>query len=613
MIVKMNKLTLLVYHKEYVAFLQRLRDAGVVHVVEKNSGAVENPELEKQLALAAKYSRMIKKFEILANDGLAPAADVAQAATIVERAEALVASTERRNVELQVIDKDIAALEPWGEFQHSKIDTLRKAGYDIRFFITGTRNYNSEWEQLYNSMIIEQRQSRVYFVTVTRCGEEFELDAEQAKLPNASLSALIAERELALKHIEENDIALVALAKEGLNTLRLALEKLQHEIEFAKVVLNGEKVSGDKLLMLEGWVPADCLEQAKAMLDESGAFYELRDARPGDNPPVKLKNNAFARMYEVLTKMYGMPSGTDFDPTPIVAPFFSLFFAFCMGDAGYGLILVLLGFLLKKKLSKDLAGMMNLVITLGIFTTVIGAVLGTFFGMSLLDSDIPQNLKNFIISGNVELFGSTYDKQMILALLIGIVHISLAMTVKAINNTIFFGFKASLSTWGWWLVVVGGVVIGALSLLSVIPAAMSKWAFIAVGGLGALGIYVLNDLRRNVLVNIGAGLWDTYNMASGLLGDILSYIRLFALGLAGGMLGQTFNNLALMVVEGQDGIGEFFGWIGFGLIILIGHTLNIAMSCLSAFVHPLRLTFVEYFKNAGYDGKGVEYKPFKNE
>ena len=283
-----------------------------------------------------------------------------------------------------------------------------------------------------------------------------------------------------------------------------------------------------------------------------------------------------------------------------------------MGDAGYGLILILLGFLLKKKLGKDMAGMMNLVITLGIFTTVIGALLGTFFGISLISSDIPEKLKSFIIAGNVELFGSTYDKQMILALAIGVVHISIAMTVKAINSTVFYGFKESLSAWGWWLVVVGGVVIGTLSFMSLIPAEVSKWAFIGIGGLGAIGIYVLNNLKRNVFVNIGAGLWDTYNMASGLLGDVLSYIRLFALGLAGGMLGQTFNSLAMMVVDGQEGIGAVFGWIGFGLIIVIGHTLNIAMSCLSAFVHPLRLTFVEYFKNAGYEGKGVEYKPFKN-
>ena len=386
---------------------------------------------------------------------------------------------------------------------------------------------------------------------------------------------------------------------------------LQNDIDLMQVRLSSEKLAEGAVVLLEGWVPEDSVEPVKQLLESQELYYEMRPARREDNPPVKLRNNAFTRMYEVLTKMYGMPSFTDFDPTPIVAPFFSLFFAFCMGDAGYGLALIALGLFLKKKLGKDMAGMMNLVITLGIFTTVFGALLGTFFGMNLLQSDLPQQIKQFIIAGDMELFGSTYDKQMILALGIGVVHISIAMTVKAINSTVFYGFKESLSAWGWWLLVVGSVVVGTLSFLSVIPAEVSKWAFIGVGGVAAIGIYLLNNLHRNVLANVGAGLWDTYNMASGLLGDILSYVRLFALGLAGAMLGQTFNSLALMVVDGQEGIGLVFGWIGFGLIILVGHTLNIAMSCLSAFVHPLRLTFVEYFKNAGYDGKGVEYKPFK--
>ena len=612
MITKMNKLTLLVYHKEYTAFLERLREVGVVHIVEREKGGVEDPELERQLALANRYARTIKRLEQCAVENHAPAGDAANALAVVENYETLVADIEQHKTLLQVVEKDIATLEPWGDFNFSTLDKLGEAGYEVRFFISALKAFDSEWEKRYNAIKVAEKQSRVYFVTVTPAGVEVDIDAEPARLPSSSLSKLISEKERVVKTSEAKIAELDTLAAEQLETLREAHAQLLHSIEFTKVVLDGKKVSGDKLLLLEGWFPEENGDELKAMLDASGAFYEVRAVKRGDEAPVKLKNNAFTSMYEMLTKMYGMPSGTDFDPTPIVAPFFSLFFAFCMGDAGYGLILILLGFLLKKKVGKNMAGMMNLVITLGIFTTVLGALLGTFFGISLVNSDIPQNLKEFIISGNVELFGSTYDKQMILALLIGVVHISLAMTVKAINSTVFYGFKASLSSWGWWLVVVGGVIVGTLTFLSVIPAEISKWVFIAVGGLGAIGIYILNDLRRNILVNIGAGLWDTYNMSSGLLGDILSYIRLFALGLAGGMLGQTFNSLAMMVVDGKEGIAAVLGWVGFGLIIVLGHTLNIAMSCLSAFVHPLRLTFVEYFKNAGYDGKGVEYKPFKN-
>jgi V/A-type H+-transporting ATPase subunit I len=608
----MNKLTLLVYHKEYTAFLERLREIGVVHVAERANGAIDNPELEQQLALAGRYVRTMKRLEPLVQGELHQTGNVATAVAHLEYCETLFSQIEQEKTLLQVLEKDIAAMEPWGDFDFSLVEKLENAGYSIGFHITSSKAYDKEWETLYNAILVSENASRIYLVTVTPTGMKFEIDAENAKLPTASLSALRNEKESVEKRIEEHYTELRRIALEHLNTMRAGHESIMNEVEFSKVALSGEKMSGDKLILLEGWVPEENTEDLKAMLSSTGAFYELRRVQRGDNAPVKLRNNAFTRMYEVLTKMYGMPSSTDFDPTPIVAPFFSLFFAFCMGDAGYGLVLILLGFLLKRKMKAELHGMMNLVITLGTFTTVIGALLGTFFGISLLGTDIPEGLKRFIFAGNIELFGSVYDKQMILALAIGVVHISIAMTVKAINSTVFFGFKNSLSAWGWWLVVVGGVVMGTLSFLSIVPAEVSKLAFIIIGVIGALGIYILNTWRWNILANIGAGLWDTYNMASGLLGDILSYIRLFALGLAGGMLGQTFNSLAMMVVDGQEGVGAVFGWIGFGLIIIFGHVLNIAMSCLSAFVHPLRLTFVEYFKNAGYDGKGVEYKPFKN-
>ena len=614
MITKMNKLTLLIYHKEYVAFLEKLREVGVVHIQERGNGCVESPEMEEKLAVANRYARIVKRLEACAPKELKPVGNPSDATAIVEQVETLLTDIEQHKTLLQMLDKDIATLQPWGYFDYSNVEKLHAAGYELKFFVTSTKSYRSEWESDYNAIVVSESQSRKYFVTLTPQGASIDIDAEPAKLPTASLAALENELAAADSRLREFENELARVANDGLNTIKAAQELHKRDIEFTKVMLGGEKMSGDKLVLLEGWAPEESVGTLKTMLDESGAFYELRAARRGDKFPVKLKNNAFTRMYEVLTKMYGMPSGTDFDPTPIVAPFFSLFFAFCMGDAGYGLLLILFGFILKKKLNSKLAGMMNLVITLGIFTTVMGALLGTFFGMSILGfTDIPQNIRDFIIAGDVEIMGSTYDKQMILALGIGVVHISIAMTVKAINSTVFYGFKQSLSAWGWWLVVVGSVIVGTLTFLSVIPAGVSKWVFIAVGGLGALGIYILNDLRRNIFANIGAGLWDTYNMASGLLGDILSYIRLFALGLAGGMLGQTFNDLAMMVVDGQEGIGVVFGWIGFALIILVGHTLNIAMSCLSAFVHPLRLTFVEYFKNAGYEGKGEEYKPFKNE
>ena len=150
------------------------------------------------------------------------------------------------------------------------------------------------------------------------------------------------------------------------------------------------------------------------------------------------------------------------------------------------------------------------------------------------------------------------------------------------------------------------MILALLGIGKVLSPEAMKWAVIAVGGISALAIYIFNTPGRNPLINIGSGLWDTYNMATGILGDVLSYLRLFALGLAGGMLGQAFNNLALSV-KGEG----IVTWIPFILILVIGHVMNILLSGLGAFVHPMRLTFMEYFKNAGYEGKGAAYNPLK--
>ena len=181
---------------------------------------------------------------------------------------------------------------------------------------------------------------------------------------------------------------------------------------------------------------------------------------------------------------------------------------------------------------------------------------------------------------------------------------SLPLWVSFRSRCSWLSESESSISWGWLILIVGGLIIALLGVGKLISAEAIKWAVIVIGAVSALAIYVFNTPGRNPLINVGAGLWDTYNMATGILGDVLSYIRLFALGLAGGMLGAAFNDLGTMVL-GDGGIN----WVFFILIILIGHVLNLLMSCLGAFVHPLRLNFVEYFKNSGYEGKGKAYNP----
>ena len=604
MITKMKKLTFLVYHKEYESFLDSIRRLGVVHVVERQRGEVDSA-LQALLQKRAQYKNVLLGMQRNFGDGK-PDEIVRKDMTgdeIVERFEKYQTDIQDLKQQLPACEKDIAALEPWGDFDWNVVSRLRDAGWFIQFYDCMENEYDPEWETDYNAIIIRQKGGHVCFVTVTP--HPAELDMEPLRLPQLSLSELMDKKCDLLDDIETEEFNFSNFCLMYYRGLEYANRLLQGDIDLRKVQLDSEPMAEGSVVLLEGWIPEDVEPEVRRMLDESGVYYDIRPATKEDRAPIKLKNNAFARMFEVLTKMYGMPNYSEFDPTPIIAPFFSLFFAFCLGDSGYGLALIALGFILKKKLSKDLAGMMNMVITLGIVTTVFGAVLGTFFGVNLFDADLPAWMKEYMIAGKIE--GTTYDKAMVLSLLIGVVNICLAMTVKAICNTARYGFKETLSDWGWLLLVVGFICTGGLSFFQIISAQVTQWSFIIIGGVAAIGIYLLNNLHRNVFANIGAGLWDTYNMATGLAGDTLSYIRLYALGLAGGMLGGVFNQLAFMT---YDAAGPFIGWLPCGLILVFGHALNIAMSCLSGFVHPLRLTFVEYFKNSGYEGKGDAYAPF---
>ena len=612
MISKMNKLSFLIYHKEYEMFLEKLRELGVVHV-EKRQGAEMDANLQAFMQKRTAYQSLLKSMTLAAASFEGTATVTPSNLTIeqvVDSYETQQEHIQALNMQLPVLDKEIDAMEVWGEFDWKVIEQLKANGWQMQFYCCPDKAFEEAWVDEYNATVINRKGGQCYFVTVNQM--PIELEAEVVRLPKQRLSELVREQEELKAEIKKANDALDQFCISNTPVVESALEALESDINLMEVEqLGGERMADGAIVMMEGWVPVENDAEVRKMLDESGVYYEIRPAEKEDNAPIKLKNNAINRLFEVLTKMYGMPDYGEFDPTPLFAPFYALFFGMCVGDAGYGLLLIVLGLFLKKKLSKSMAGMMNLLITLGAATTVVGAVFNTFFGVTLTDLDLPAWMNSLIISGKWD--GTSYDKTMVIALLVGMFHICFAMVVKAIGTTARYGFKNSLSAWGWLLLVGGSVTVATLNYLGVVDMETSKMAYIGIGGVSAIGIYLLNDMRRNIFVNVGAGLWDTYNMATGLMGDLLSYLRLYALGLAGGMLGGVFNTLGMQL---RDTMGDFLfgvpGWICFALIFVAGHGLNIALSCLSGYVHSIRLTFVEYFKNSGYDGKGMEYKPFSS-
>ena len=611
MISKMNKLSFLIYHKEYEMFLEKLRELGVVHI-EKRQGAEMDANLQAFMQKRTAYQSLLKSMTLAAAsyEGGATQPSSLTIEQVMDSYESQQEHIQALNMQLPVLDKEIDAMEVWGEFDWNVIELLKANGWQMQFYCCPEKSFEETWTDDYNATIINRKGGQSYFVTVNQM--PVELEAEVVRLPNRRLSELVREQEGLKTSIKEENNRLDQFCINNLPVVEKALDSLESDINLMEVEqLGGERLAEGSIVMMEGWVPVENDAEVRKMLDESGVYYEIRPAEKEDNAPIKLKNGKISRAFEMLTKMYGMPDYGEFDPTPLLAPFYALFFGMCVGDAGYGLLLVILGFYLKKKLSKSMAGLMNLLITLGAATTVVGALFNTFFGASLTDWNLPEWMNSLIISGKWD--GTAYDKTMVIALLVGMFHICFAMVVKAVGSTVRYGFKNSLSAWGWLLLVGGSVTVATLNYLGVLDMETSKMAYMGIGGVSAIGIFLLNDIRRNVFMNVGAGLWDTYNMATGLMGDLLSYLRLYALGLAGGMLGGVFNDLGMQL---RDALGGFLfgipGWICFALIFVAGHGLNIALSCLSGYVHSIRLTFVEYFKNSGYDGKGVEYNPFSS-
>ena len=589
MITQMKKYTFLVFHRDYEPFLTQLRDLGVVDITLKSAGVIENDET---LQAALQHEDELRKL-------------IAQGAP-----DQLI--QERADIEQRINDAQTAAQQAavWGEFDAKRIQALKDAGYTLRFFACPTSAFQEEW-----GIKVNEKEGKTYFVNVNNENYADYADyATELLLPEKSATQFAQEVEHLKGLLAAANARIEAWQLANMENLKQQLAETRQHIDWQRVTLSTDKLAEGSLCLFEGFCPIDKEAELNAMLKDAQVYYEETDPTKEDATPIKLRNNWFVKLFEPLTGMYGWPNYNEFDPTPILGPFFLLFFALCIGDCGYGLMLTLIGFLIYKgKLKIEMFdGLGGIIMALGVGSTVIGYLMGTFFGINLFQAEwFPQGAKAIMLNNLGE--GTTgkigeYDVMMVLAILIGVVHLILAMFIKAISYTKRDGFKATVSTWGWLLLIVGGIATAIVSMLFTLPTDVTKWTLIGIGAVSALGIFVFNTPGRNPLINIGAGLWDTYGMTTGLLGDVLSYIRLYALGLAGGMLGAAFNQLGTQVLGENPNVGTM---IGFALIVTFGHVLNLLMACLGAFVHPLRLSFVEYFKNAGYEGSGKLYQPFK--
>ena len=616
MVEKMTKYSFILLKEETEDFLKWLQELGVMDVTRS-----AKPIDEKSSAMLDKVLKVKKTIEVLEHIDYSKDFDYvdirkAADATVISGCKAentlgAVAKLEELDAALSAAEKMLEQVSPWGEFDKAAIDGLASKGIALHYYTLSAKKYHKEWEDEYAITVVSDNGKTVWFVVAADADAEYSFPVPETAGPLMSVKDAQARIDAIEEEIIKTKGKLLHLKEHYMDHILKGYARKQGDLDRYLADAGTESAAEGYVTVVTGFAPAENEAELKKGLDEKGVLYISDEAVEEDNPPIKLKNNRFSKLFECLTGMYGMPTYGEWDPTPVLSIFFFLFFAMCMGDAGYGIILIIYGILQDKKIVNIgmFDGLGKLISVLGISTTIVGFFLGTAFGVDLSSASwMPEALKSVMLTGDITVGGSSYALQMVLALGIGVFHICLAMVIKAVLYTKRFGFKENISTWGWLVLILGGIITAVIAMLGLLPETAVKVIVIVLGVVSCLGIFIFNKPGRNPLINIGAGLWDTYNMATGILGDVLSYIRLYALGLAGGMLGGAFNNLGLMVL----GTDPTWQWLPFVLILLFGHILNLLMSCLGAFVHPLRLTFVEYFKNSGYEGKGVKYNPLTN-
>ena len=621
MIEKMKKFTFLVTDKEYEGFISSLRQQGVVHVQQLQQGA-SSQELQQALDLESRYVAALRVLDSAAKTyQVAPHAPALGQASdsleVLTRIENIQAEEQTLMHERDAIEKDIRVLEPWGNFDMKALQRLAQAsGLTVGFFRCSSKFFRQEWADHYFAIPVNEMSKSAYFLTFSE--EKPDIEAEQIFLPQESLQEKRAQLDSVLQKLDLIHGELLYIEKQLRSVLLDGQSQTRDSIQLERVHLSDERVAGDSLRLLVGWVRADRTEELTTVLDADHIFYEMEDPAFEDDVPVQITNGRFTSLFEPILRMYSLPNYHDLDPSFYFAPFFMLFFGLCLGDGGYGLLVLFGGLAVAKFCKGDVCNYGRLMAWLGMMTVICGLLMGTFFGIDLSQQDwaFLAPVKPYFLNDNGvgPIFG--YSPMMVLSVIIGLIQVLLGMILKGCKAVKNYGFAYGIGTFCWVAAIILAVILYGLPTCGVqLPQAV-QYILMALIGISALGIFFYNSpgsYRRpllGLLGNIGGGVWATYGMATGLLGDLLSYIRLFALGLTGGVLGGVFNSLA---IDMTSSLPVMVRWIPMILILLAGHGITFALSMISAFVHPMRLTFVEFFKNADFEGGGKEYSPFRKE
>ncbi len=640
---RMLKVQLIVHSAVKDEVMAFLREAGVVEVTDVSlegfRGQVDEEETGRFARLADKADAAIRFLDpyvkkpsfaerLRSGPVRVTAADVekAMAAVDVESVALRCAEFEssmRNSRDELAWSMDLAReLEPWSSIS-APLESLSTARYVLQFWTFPEKIFDAALAQAYEAHPFVQHDEiaraggKVYAgVIVPRA--EAESVAELLKQAGAVRNAFeglagtpadIIERQKSGWAELEAKIARIEEDARGLSRVRPELLVLSDHFRERHGLLEIERHfhRTERTFVLEGWMRAIDKRRIEKELAKRWSECDLvtRPPREGEDPPTELENRRAVQPFEFIMTLYGRPLYGEIDPTPLLAPFFILFFAMCMSDAGYGLVLGALCafFLFKFKIQGGMRQLLMVLFVGSILTLFVGVATGGYFGIDA--KVLPASLTKLMLINPLE----EPMKMLNIAFLIGFVHILFGIGVRMVVN-----FRAGLWTdavfddFGWIVFLLSLGPLGyAFVLGGAVPAPILFWCGRVALGLAAVLFVAGARKEKNKLVGGFKSLLKFYSI-TGYFSDVLSYARLLALGLAAAAIGIAINQIAGMV----KGLPFYTGYLAAVVVLVLGHSFNLAVNVLGAFVHSARLQYLEFF-NKFFTGGGREFRPFRSE
>lgn len=608
MIEKMYKAYVVSKRTDKNQMISALRDLGLMHIKSEKASAVSSPGLDSLRSRLTSLKRVrmaldehVDKKHSARQISLSPeefkSTDLVLTDAL-DRIKLLGESLGRKRIKL-------SELSAWGDYSSEDYRYLFSCGLKLFFYTISKKD-------------IARIPENLGYIRLSPVSGQCAIASVGNKLPDSFGAAEFVIDDncpsLMRKNIEEDEAELALLVQKLEQSVNLCdeydrqISMVSESIKFE--MAQNSTVDGDNLCWIVGFVPQTGLEAFRKYVSDNRFAYLLEDVKEEDNPPTKLVYNKVTGLMKPLFDMLGtIPGYYEYDISLWFLMFFALFFAMIIGDAAYGLLFIAVAaFLHWKKRKTD--NLVLLVYVLGIATTVWGAVTGTWFGSDAILAD-SKFLQMFVIkefANFPSIFGvpdkTVQDTVMQFCFIVGTIQLSLACVMN-VSRKIGAKDLSAMADVGW-LIMIDSLYF--LVLLLVLNKAVNAMAVFAGVGLGFLLVLVFGCQGPGVKFAIGlasgaGGLFTTFLNTISAFGNIMSYIRLFAVGMASVEIAKSFNSMASSMLNGlalPAGV----------LILVIGHSLNIVMGLLSVVVHGVRLNLLEFSGQLGMTWTGIAYEPF---